>query len=166
MLRRMPCSRNDLMARLEALGIATTTHEHPPVYTVEEAKALRGELAGAHSKNLFLKDKKGALFLVVTLEDRAIDLKALRHVIGAKQLSFGKPELLLDVLGIEPGAVTPFALINDTEHRVRVVLDAEMMQMAPLNYHPLDNAATTSISPEGLLAFIRDCGHEPTVLAL
>ena len=162
----MPRTREQLLARLQALGIATTTHEHPPVYTVEEAKALRGALPGAHAKNLFLKDKKGALFLVVTLEDRAVDLKALRHLIGAKPLSFGRPELLQEVLGIEPGAVTPFALINDVDRRVNVVLDAEMMQMDPLNYHPLDNAATTAISPAGLLAFIRDCGHEPRVLAL
>ncbi len=103
---------------------------------------------------------------MVALEDRPIDLKALRHVIGARQLSFGKPSLLAEVLGITPGAVSPFALINDTGCRVNVVLDAEMMAMAPLNYHPLDNAATTQISPEGLLAFIRACGHAPAVVAL
>ncbi len=166
MLRAMPYTRDQLMARFDELDIPTTTHEHPAVFTVEEAKALRGGLSGAHSKNLFLKDKKGELFLVVALEDRPIDLKALRHLIGAKQLSFGKPELLLEILGITPGAVTPLALINDTACRVNVVLDAEMMAQTPLNFHPLDNTATTQISPDGLLAFIRACGHTPNVVAL
>jgi Ala-tRNA(Pro) deacylase len=162
----MPATPEDLFARLDSLGIRTTTHRHPPVYTVEQAKALRGELPGAHSKNLFLKDKKGALWLVVALEDRDIQMKELRHRIGAAPLSFGRPELLQEVLGIEPGAVTPFSLINDAERRVRVVLDAGMMTLGPLNFHPLRNDATTAISPEGLLAFIRSCGHEPEVLDL
>ena len=155
-----------LLAEFERLGIATETVEHPPVYTVEEAKALRGELPGAHSKNLFLKDKKGRFWLVVALEDRAVDLKALRHVIGAAPLSFGKPDALLDVLGITPGSVTPFAAINDRDGQVTVVLDAEMLEAEPLNFHPLVNTATTRISADGLVTFLGACGHAPMVVRL
>lgn len=161
-----PASRDDLFRRLDELGIETRTVEHPPVHTVEESKRLRGDLPGAHCKNLFLKDKKGAIWLVVALEDREVDMKDLRHRIGSSHLSFGKPELLMEVLGIEPGSVTPFALINDGAQRVNVVLDAEMMSFELLNYHPLSNDATTSISPDGLVAFIRSCGHEPAVVEL
>jgi len=162
----MPATEDDLFQRFADLGIETTTVRHPPVYTVEEAKALRGDLAGGHIKNLFLKDKKGALWLVVVLEDRAIDLKALRHAIGAAQLSFGKPDLLMDVLGIEPGAVTPLSLINDTDGRVIPILDAALMDYDVVNCHPLTNAATTAIAPQDLLRFIRACGHEPRTLDL
>ena len=162
----MPATEEDLFARLSALGIETETVRHPAVFTVEESKALRGDLSGGHTKNLFLKDKKGALWLVVALEDRAVDMKDLRRRIGSAQLSFGRPELLKEVLGIDPGSVTPFALINDTENRVNVVLDLEMMSLQALNFHPLTNTATTSVTPEGLAAFIRSCGHEPAVVAL
>lgn len=162
----MPATEQDLFDLLASLGVETETSRHPPVFTVEEAKAHRGNLSGAHTKNLFLKDKKGQLWLVVALEDRPVDLKDLRRRIGAASLSFGKPELLHDVLGVEPGSVTPFAVINDRDTRVRVVLDAEMMTSERLNYHPLTNAATTAVSPAGLLAFLRACGHEPLVVAL
>jgi Ala-tRNA(Pro) deacylase len=162
----MLATEEDLFARLSELGIETETVRHPAVFTVEESKALRGDLPGGHTKNLFLKDKKGALWLVVALEDRAVDMKDLRRRIGSAQLSFGRPELLKEVLGIDPGSVTPFAVINDTENRVNVVLDAEMMSFQALNFHPLTNTATTSVTPEGLAAFIRSCGHEPAVVAL
>ncbi len=162
----MPTTESELFARLAALGVAVETVRHPPLFTVAESKALRGELAGAHSKNLFLKDKKGAFWLVVALEDRAIDLKVLRGRIGAAHLSFASADRLRDVLGVEPGSVTPFALINDTGLQVTVVLDSEMMQVPVLNFHPLANTATTTISPDGLLAFIRSCGHEPRIVAL
>lgn len=162
----MAATEKDLFDRLAELGIKTDTVRHPAVFTVEESKALRGDLPGAHSKNLFLKDKKGDYWLVVTLEDREIDLKTLRRQIGAAQLSFARAERLKDVLGIDPGSVTPFALINDSENRVRVVLDAEMMACETLNYHPLTNTASTTITPEGLMTFIRSCGHQPSVLQL
>ncbi len=148
------------------LGIHTSTIEHAPAFTVDDSKAFRGELVGAHCKNLFLKDKKGDVWLVVTLEDRALDMKDLRHRIGSSHLSFGKPELLMEILGIAPGSVTPFALINDLERRVSVVLDAEMMAYDVLNYHPLVNNATTAIAPDDLLIFIRSCGHEPAIVSL
>jgi len=170
----VPATEAQLFDRLAALGVPVETHRHPPVFTVAEAKAVRDDLAGAHpgflagvhSKNLFLKDRRGVLWLVVALEDRPIDLKALRTTIGAAPLSFASAERLRDVLGVEPGSVTPFALINDREAQVAVVLDAEMMRAGVLNFHPLANTATTAISPEGLLAFIRSCGHEPRVVEL
>ena len=164
MLCAMHATPENLMARLEALGIETETHGHPPLFTVEDSKALRGELPGGHCKSLFLKDKKGALFLVVTLEDRAVDLKWLRGRLGVKTLSFGRPELLMEVLGVIPGAVTPFAVINDTEGRVAVHLDRAMLEHAPLNYHPLTNEATTAIAPLDLVAFLEACGHPPRVI--
>jgi Ala-tRNA(Pro) deacylase len=162
----MPATRQDLLARLEALGIATTTRDHAPVYTVEEARALRGEIPGGHCKNLFLKDDKGSIWLIVCLEEAEIDLKAAPARIGSRRLSFGKPDLLREVLGVEPGSVTPFGLINDTAGRVNVVLDATMMSHELLNYHPLENTATTTIRAQDLLAFVRACGHEPRVVAV
>jgi len=166
MIAAMRATTEQLFSKLTDLGIKTETHTHPPVFTVEESKALCGDLPGGHCKNLFLKDKKGILWLVVAHEDRPIDMKSLRHLIGSHHLSFGKADLLGDVLGVEPGSVTPFALINDTETSVRVVLDKEMMDLELLNYHPLCNTMTTAISPENLLVFIRSCGHEPDIVAL
>ena len=167
-LHNQPVARSleDLERRLAELGIATTTVEHPPVFTVEEARALRGEIAGGHCKNLFLKDKKDQVWLVVCLEETDVDLKRLPAMIGSARLSFGRPELLQELLGVEPGSVTPFALINDTERRVNVVLDAGMMRHEVLNYHPLVNSATMSIAAPDLVKFIRACGHEPRVVDL
>lgn len=162
----MPASRADLMARFSALGIATETREHPPVFTVDEAQALRGQIPGGHCKNLFLKDEKGAVWLIVCLEDARIDLKSAPARIGSRRLSFGKPDLLMELLGVEPGSVTPFGLINDTANRITVILEERMMQEALLNYHPLGNDATTTIKTPDLVAFIRSCGHEPRVVAL
>lgn len=136
------------------------------MFTVEESRQLRGNLPGAHCKNLFLKDKKDQLWLVVVLEERVLDLKELRQHLGAAHLSFGKPEVLQAVLGVTPGAVTPFALINDHAQRVRVALDAHMLQQAWLNYHPLTNAATTTIASADFLRFVQACGHAPLLLQL
>jgi len=162
----MPATREDLFARFKALGIEATTRDHAPVYTVEEAQALRGEIPGGHCKNLFLKDDKSNIWLIVCLEEAQVDLKAAPAKIGSRRLSFGKPELLKEVLGVEPGSVTPFGLINDTEMRVKVVLDAAMMAHELVNYHPLENTATTTIRSQDLVAFIRSCGHEPKVVAV
>ncbi len=163
---KMPSSRADLMARFSQLGIKTQTREHPPVFTVEEARELRGQIPGGHCKNLFLKDEKGVVWLIVCLEDSKIDLKAAPARIGSRRLSFGKPPLLMELLGVEPGSVTPFGLINDTENRVTVILEERMMQEPLLNYHPLSNDATTTIAAADLLTFIRSCGHEPRIVAL
>ena len=162
----MPATRDDLFTRFKELGIETTTRDHAPVYTVEEARALRGEIPGGHCKNLFLKDDKGNIWLIVCLEEAEIDLKAAPSKIGSRRLSFGKPDLLREVLGVEPGSVTPFGLINDGGRRVNVVLDAGMMSHELLNYHPLENTATTTIRSADLVAFIRACGHDPKIVAV
>jgi Ala-tRNA(Pro) deacylase len=163
---KMPASRAELMARFSSLGIETRTREHPPVFTVEEARALRGQIPGGHCKNLFLKDEKGAVWLIVCLEDARIDLKTAPARIGSKRLSFGKADLLMQLMGVEPGSVTPFGLINDAENRITVILEERMMREPLLNYHPLSNDATTTIASADLLAFIRSCGHEPRIVAL
>ena len=162
----MPATRQDLLARLDELGMATTTLEHEAVFTVAESSRLERELPGGHTKNLFLKDKKDQLYLVVALGSAHIDLKTLHKRLGSDRLSFGKPEVLMEVLGVPGGSVTPFALINDKARRVTVVLDADMMRHERLNYHPLENTATTNIAREDLLRFIRSCGHEPRVMAV
>jgi Ala-tRNA(Pro) deacylase len=162
----LPATRQDLISRLERLGIETETVEHPAVFTVAESSELERRLPGGHTKNLFLKDKKDSLFLVVALGHARIDLKTLHKKLGCERLSFGRPELLMEVLGVLPGSVTPFALINDAAHRVTVILDADMMRYEQLNYHPLVNTATTSIAREDLYRFIRSCGHEPRIVAV
>lgn len=162
----MPATAEDLFRKLDALGISYETHHHDPVFTVEEAQSLTRDLAGGHSKNLFLKDKTGDLYLVVCLEDTKVDLKAFRKKIAAKNLSFGKPDLLIEVLGVEPGSVTPFSLINDPEGRVSVILEEKMMAKELLNFHPLINSMTTQIAAADLLKFIRDSGHEPRIMSL
>jgi Ala-tRNA(Pro) deacylase len=161
----VPATRADLFARLAALGIETRTLEHEAVFTVEQSSKLERTLPGGHTKNQFLKDKKGALFLVVALGNATIDLKTLHKKLGSDRLSFGKPELLAEVLGVTPGSVTPFALINDKGRRVTVILDEDMMRHDRLNYHPLENTATTNIARDDFLRFVRSCGHEPRVLA-
>ena len=160
----LPTSPEQLLERLEGLGIATVTHAHPPLFTVEESKALRGELPGGHCKNLFLKDKKEQHWLVVALEDAPVALNSFDKVIGSARLSFASAERLWEVLGVRPGSVTPFALINDTGRRVNVVLQKAMLDHELLNYHPLLNDRTTAIRPADLLAFIRACGHEPRIV--
>jgi Ala-tRNA(Pro) deacylase len=152
-----------LFARFDALGIAHTTYTHPPVFTVEEAKALRGTLPGGHCKSLFLKDKKAGLWLVVALEECRVDLKALADGLGAPRFSFGSAELLYDVLGVRPGSVTPYAAINDREGRLSVVLQRAMLEHDPLNYHPLENTRTTAIAPDDLVRFLEASGHPPRI---
>ena len=163
----LPTSPAELFRRLDELGIRHRTVEHPAVFTVEEAKALRGKLPGGHVKNLFLRNKKGdAMWLVVALEDRVIDLKALGEKIGAGRVSFCSASRLIEHLGVIPGAVTPLALINDREHRVQVVIDKGLLDHDPVNVHPLVNTMTTALSPADLMTFIRACGHAPQVIDL
>lgn len=159
-------ARQDLLSRLDDLGIETTTVDHPPLHTVEESQALRGDIPGVHTKNLFLKDKKGAIFLVTAREDADIDLKSLHKRLGCGRLSFGRAELLEETLGVRPGAVTPFAIVNDSEGRVRLVIEEPLMRTPMLNAHPLENTATTTIAPLDLAAFARACGHDPLILEL
>ena len=159
-------SRSDLFSEFENLGISTETFEHEPVFTVEEAQALRGKIEGGHCKNLFLKDKNSDFWLIVCLEDKRIDLKLLPEKIGAGKLSFARPELLMELLGVEPGSVTPFAVLNDVGGRVRVILDSDMMALEKLNFHPLKNTATTSIRSADLLLFLSAMDHSPKIVAL
>jgi Ala-tRNA(Pro) deacylase len=162
----MPATRQDLIDHLSSLGIVSTTLEHPAVFTAAESTGLEQQLPGGHTKNLFLKCKKGNVYLVVALHDATIDLKLLHKRIDSGRLSFGSAELLAAMLGVKPGSVTPFALINDTGHKVTVVLDETMMRHDFLNYHPLENTATTNIAREDLLRFIRSCGHAPRIIAV
>jgi Ala-tRNA(Pro) deacylase len=161
-----PTSPDQLLARLKDLGIQSRTVSHPPVFTVEQAKALRGELPGGHVKNLFLRNKKGAMWLIVAEEDRPIDLKALGEKIGAGRVSFGSADRLMQYLGVLPGSVTPFGVINDSGHEVQVVLDQALLAHDPINVHPLTNDRTTAISPKDLLIFLEACGHKPQILDL
>ncbi len=159
----MPASPAELFGFLDRLRIAHRTVTHPPLFTVEQSQALRGQIEGSHSKNLFLKDKGGNLYLVVLLEDARVDLKALPGLLGSGRLSFGSADLLREMLGVEPGSVTPFALINDTARRVMPVFDAVMMAQPVLNYHPLVNTMTTSIARDDLLRFAAATGHAPLI---
>ena len=154
-----------LFARLDELGLTHKTVEHEALFTVEQSRALRGNLDGAHIKNLFLRDKKRRMWLVTVLENREMDLKALRHRIGAQgNLSFGNADLLMQHLGIIPGAVTPFSVINDRDGNVTMVLDKALTDIDPVNAHPLRNDRTTAISPGDLMAFLEAENHAPLVL--
>ncbi|MCQ0989797.1 prolyl-tRNA synthetase associated domain-containing protein [Jiella marina] len=160
-------TRDDLMRYLEELGIAVSTVEHPPLHTVAESQELRGTIPGGHTKNLFVKDKKSRYFLVVAEESREVDLKTLHRRIGAQgRLSFGNAEAMMAMLGVEPGSVTAFGVINDTEHRISVVLDEGLLAHDMVNCHPLTNRATTTIPTDGLMKFFRATGHEPLVIGL
>lgn len=163
----MPTSPEDLFSFLAALSIKTSTVEHPPLYTVEDSQALRGEIPGGHTKNLFVKDKKGRLFLLVLGEETVVDLKRMHEKIGAQgRVSFGSAELLEEAWGVAPGAVTPFGAINDKAGRVSVVLDEAMLRHERLNFHPLVNTRTTGLSSADLVRFLRAAGHEPLIVAL
>ena len=156
----------ELFARFDELGIAHRTYSHPAVFTVAEAAALRGSLPGAHCKSLFLKDKKGGFWLAVMLEKRRIDLKKLAARLRAPRFSFGGAADLDRLLGVRPGSVTPFALLNDVRHFVTPVLDAAMLRHDPLNYHPLENDRTTAISAADLLRLIAASEHVPRIVQM
>jgi Ala-tRNA(Pro) deacylase len=162
----MAWTREELMAHLEGLGIETETVEHPALFTVEDSQALRGDIPGAHTKNLFLKCKKGTLWLVTALEDTPVNLKTLHHAIGSGRLSFGNAELLMEVLGLTPGSVSTFGIVNDKDARVTVVLDEGLMRHDRINLHPLVNTATTGIARDDLIRFLKASGHPPRIIAL
>ena len=161
-----PCSPATLLEALGHLGIAHETTEHTAVFTVDEAKAIRGKCDGAHVKNLFLRNKKGGMWLLTCLEDRQIDLKALAERVGANRFSFASAQRLMQYLGVIPGAVTAFGPINDKQGQVTVLLDADLMKHEKINLHPLVNTMTTTISPAGLLEFLDFIDHEPQIVEL
>ena len=162
----MPATPDDLFRFLDELGVAHATVNHPPLHTVAQSQALRGGIPGGHSKNLFLKDKKGALFLIVAEEDALLPLNSLHPGLGCARLSFGAAERLRAALGVEPGSVTPFAVINDTAGAVTVVLEAALMRHDMLNFHPLTNTMTTSLARADLIRFLDATGHSPRILPL
>lgn len=157
-------TREDLYALFEHHAIAYETTDHAPVFTVEEGQEIKAALPGGHTKNLFLKDKAGKLFLVCALGDTQIKVNRLHPVLGCKRLSFGKPDLLLEHLGVEPGSVTVFSVMNDTAQNVTLVLDEALLSHDIVNFHPLKNDATTAISKEDLLKFADITGHTPIIL--
>lgn len=162
-----PATPEDLLARLDAMGIEHTTHLHDPVFTVEEAQALKGDIPGAHTKNLFLRDKKGVMWLLVALFDRDIDLRSVARTLGVSgRLSFGSRERLMRYLGVEPGAVTPFAVVNDRGGVVRIALDRGLHPGEIWNAHPLDNGMTTAVRGEDMVRFLEDVGHPPIWIEL
>ena len=159
-MTKPPAAEIELLTYLDGIGVGYELHRHVPLWTVEDSKAATAHLPGAHTKNLFLKEKKGGFVLVTCLEDRAIRIKHLEKAIGAKRLSFGSAEVLGEVLGVIPGSVTPFSLFNDREAKqVRMIVDAQMMAMTPQNFHPLHNEATIAVTPDGLRAFFAATGH-------
>jgi Ala-tRNA(Pro) deacylase len=160
---RARATRQDLEAMLARLGLAFTTHEHEAVFTVAQSEGIKADMPGGHTKNLFLKDKKGAFILISALATTTIALKGLHRELGCARLSFGSAVLLEEILGVTPGSVTAFALINDPGARVRFVIDGALMAHDPINFHPLHNTATTAISPDDFLTFARACGHEPEI---
>jgi len=162
----MAADRNTLEARLAALGIATTTVAHEPAFTVEGSADLRARLPGAHTKSLFLTDPDGRLVLVVAKDETRVDLKALAKRLATGRFSFGKPDKLEAVLGVRPGSVTPFALINKSAAGVTVVVDQAILDFAEVNCHPLENTATTRLATSDLIRFIEACGHEPLIVPL
>ena len=162
----MAITRATLIETLQALGIETKTIDHPATFTVEESSTVPVDLPGAHTKNLFLKDEEGTLVLVIAKSSTKVDLKVLAKRLGTARFSFGKPDLLMQALGVTPGSVTAFAVINDEKRRVRVVIDSELGAHDSVNCHPLENTATTNIALADLLRFIRSTGHEPKTMTL
>jgi Ala-tRNA(Pro) deacylase len=165
MTEAQPKNRDDLFAFLDGLGITHSTQDHAPVFTVAESVSLREAMPGGHTKNLFVKDKKDQFYLLTVEEHAAVDLKTVHTLIGAaSKVSFGKPEKLMEYLGVIPGAVTAFGAINDTGNNVTFVLDADLMKEEIINCHPLSNDATTSIASADLIRFMEATGHKPLVL--
>ncbi|MEZ5757607.1 MAG: prolyl-tRNA synthetase associated domain-containing protein [Emcibacteraceae bacterium] len=162
----MVATENDLFRLLDNLNIETTTYQHPPLYTVEDSQSLRGEIPGGHCKSLFLKDKKNNFILAVLSEDRRLDMKALSDCesLNVGRLSFASAERMIDMLGIKPGSVTPFSLINVDNNDLIVILDKGMLEQEYLNYHPLHNEATTTIHRDDLIKFIEHFGFNPIIL--
>jgi Ala-tRNA(Pro) deacylase len=145
---------------LEALGISYTRHEHPPVFTVEQAEKHWTDIQGAHCKNLFLRNKKGNRhYLVVLLSAKQADLRGLNEKLGEDRLSFGSPERLQKYLGLGPGSVSPFGLINDRHKEVIVIVDQDLKQAGCVNFHPNVNTATVGISATDFERFLAWTGH-------
>lgn len=160
----MPVSRENLFEYLDELNISHSTRDHAPVFTVEESAHIKADMPGAHTKNLFLKDKAGRFFLICAQNDTQIRVNKLHPLLGCKRLSFGKPEPLLELLGVTPGSVTLFSVLNDTNSVVTLIIDAALMAHDIVNFHPLLNDATTAISSEDMIRFAKATGHDPIIM--
>ena len=162
-----PVGRDALLAYLDQCGFQTETKDHAPLFTVEDSQKLRGEIEGGHTKNLFLKDKKGNYFLLTAEEDSVVNLKTLHKLLGgSSKFSFGKPEALEELLGVVPGAVTALGVINDRENKVKFAIDQRLMRHDIINCHPLTNDATTTLGRDDLIVFAKNCGHDPLIVDL
>jgi len=159
----MPATPDQLFAYFDTLGIAHATVEHPPLFTVEEGRDWWHKIPGMHCKNLFLKDRKDKVWLVVMPGEKRADLNQLEKRVNAPRFSFGKPELMQEVLGITPGSVTPFALLNDNARRLTVILDEDLLKSDTVNFHPLHNAASTTVTSADLVKFVKSLGYEPII---
>jgi len=153
-----------LYALLDKLGLAHHTEEHRAIFTVAEGQDVKARLPGGHSKNLFLKDKSGSYVLISALGSTEIKLNQLHKRIGTKRLSFGKPEALLELLGVVPGSVTVFSILNDTEQKVRLILDKALFTHEAVWFHPMRNTASTRIAPQDIMSFAEATGHSPTLI--
>ena len=162
----MPVTRSELFQKLDALNIMHRTQDHAPVFTVEESTAIKANMPGGHTKNLFLKDKAGTFFLICAQSDTPVKINKLHPVLGCKRLSFGKPEALIEKLGVTPGSVTLFSIINDKVGEVTLVIDQRLTQHDIVNFHPLLNDATTAISSDDMIKFAKATGHDPIILDL
>ena len=162
----MITQRDALMAKLDELGIMTTTHDHEAVFTVDESEKLHDQIPGGHTKNLFVKDKKGKMFLLVVGAHATIDMKTLHKKLGCARLSFGKPDLLQEKLGITPGSVNAFCIINDESEEVSILFDEALMSHDQIACHPMTNTATTVIARDDLEKFVKSTNHEVTIMAL
>ncbi|MCB9988016.1 MAG: prolyl-tRNA synthetase associated domain-containing protein [Rhodospirillales bacterium] len=161
-----PLTPAQLLAQLDTLEITYNIYEHEPFFTVEEGLEFEKDIPGLHCRNLFLRDKKGSMFLITLANETAVDLKKLAPLIGAGRLSFGSPERLWRTLGVRPGSVCPFAIANNTGKDVTLILDQSMMDAHLVNYHPLINTMTVGLQPCDLIKFIETCGHTPIILDL
>ncbi|WP_428060889.1 prolyl-tRNA synthetase associated domain-containing protein [Brevundimonas sp.] len=156
--------RDRLTAWLADNGVDHVTHDHPAVFRVEEGLDLKADLPGAHTKNLFLKDHKGRLWLISARQDTVIDLKRAAGAMGSGRLSFGNEILLWETLGVRPGSVTALGLINDTDRRVTFVLDRRLWDADIVNVHPLTNTATTALDQSAFRRVLALLGREPIVV--
>ncbi len=164
--KTLPLKPDELLETLEKQGIDFRLHRHEPIFTVAEGEHLKESIPGTHCRNLFVRDKKQNMFLVVAANETRIDMKKLQKVLDCGRLSFGSADRLWENLGITPGSVCPFCIANDTDKNVRIILDHDMMQSEIVNYHPMDNAMTIGITPADLIRYIRETGHEPEVVDL
>ncbi len=163
----MALTPQDLLEMLDKMGIKTTTHQHEALFTVEQSSKLYPNMEGGHTKNLFVKDKKNNFFLLVLESCAEIDLNRLHRVIGAKsRLSFGKPERLMEYLGVKPGSVTAFSVVNDVNNNVKLIIDKSLFAHDKINCHPLTNEMTTTISKSDLIRFLSSVNHEPEIIAI